>query len=65
MEPEATIDCIDCGGTCHLITPPPEDGRWEPGDLAVYRCEDCTDRWDMLLPDEDDLRGDHWEPDGA
>lgn len=64
MEPEATIHCIDCGGTCHLITPPPEEGEWQPGDLAVYRCEDCNDRWDMLLPDEDDQRGDSWEPSG-
>ena len=63
MEPEATIDCIDCGGTCHLITPPPEEGQWEPGDVAVYRCEDCGDRWDTVLPDEEDLRGDQWEPD--
>jgi len=51
FEPEAEIDCIDCGGRCHLLTVPPELG-WAPGDLLVYRCEDCLDRWDLLLPDD-------------
>ena len=50
FEPETEIDCIDCGGRCHLVTPPPELG-WAPGDLLVYRCEDCLDRWDLLVPD--------------
>ena len=62
MQPDPTIDCIDCGGTAHLLTHAPEDGRWFPGDLVTYRCEDCLDRWDLLLPDEDDERGDRWEP---
>ncbi|MBK5223857.1 MAG: hypothetical protein JJE52_13495 [Acidimicrobiia bacterium] len=64
MIAEPTIDCIDCGGTCHLISHPRESGEFEPGDVVVYRCEDCLDRWDMVLPDEDEVRGDHWEPDG-
>ena len=53
LVPEAVIDCIDCGGIAHLITYPPEDDLWEPGDLVTYRCEDCLDRWDLLLPDHD------------
>jgi hypothetical protein len=63
MRPDPTIDCIDCGGRCHLVTHPPEDGRWYPGDLVTYRCEDCNDRWDLLLPDEEEARGDDWQPD--
>ena len=27
---------------------------WQPGDLVVYRCEDCLDRWDVVVADEDD-----------
>jgi hypothetical protein len=54
MEPEQTITCIDCGGPASLITFPPEDGIWRPGDLVTYRCRDCRDRWDLLLPDLDD-----------
>jgi len=51
FEPEPVIDCIDCGGHAHLLTPPPEFG-WAPGDLLVYRCEDCLDRWDLVVTDE-------------
>lgn len=54
LRPEPVIDCVDCGGRAHLITYPREDGRWEPGDLVTYRCEDCHDRWDLLLPGEDE-----------
>ena len=53
FEPEPVIDCIDCGGECHLLTPPPELG-WVPGELLVYRCADCNDRWDLLVPGEDE-----------
>ena len=51
--PEPTIDCIDCGGRCHLISFEPEDG-FRAGDHVVYRCEDCHDRWDLLLPTSED-----------
>ena len=52
LGPAPLIDCIDCGGRCHLLTPAPELG-WAPGDLAVYRCEDCNDRWDLLVADDE------------
>lgn len=54
MDVDAVITCIDCGGRAHLVSYPPEDGRWWPGDLLVYRCEDCLDRWDLVVPGEDD-----------
>jgi hypothetical protein len=53
VEVDPVITCIDCGGRAHLISHAPEDG-WQPGDLVVYRCEDCLDRWDLLVPDPDD-----------
>ena len=49
MEPEPIIVCIDCGGRAHLLSYPPEDGVWESGDVVAYRCEDCLDRWDLVL----------------
>lgn len=58
LVPSPQIDCIDCGGLCHLLTYPPEDGLWQPGDLITYRCEDCLDRWDLLLPGGADEMGD-------
>jgi hypothetical protein len=33
---------------------------WLPGDFVAYRCEDCRDRWDLVLPDDfgDEFGGD-------
>jgi hypothetical protein len=54
-----TIVCVDCGGVCHLLSTPPPDDPFEAGDVVAYRCEDCMDRWDLVVPDEDELgRGD-------
>jgi hypothetical protein len=52
LEPDPQITCIDCGGRAFLLTPPREDNMWEPGDIVAYRCEDCLDRWDLVLDDD-------------
>lgn len=49
----ATITCVECRGTCHLLGHPPEDG-WEPGDWVAYRCADCMDRFDLQVEDDPD-----------
>ncbi|MGI9624870.1 MAG: hypothetical protein ACR2PK_18720 [Acidimicrobiales bacterium] len=49
--PEQII-CVDCGGLCHLASPEPENG-WRAGDVAFYRCEDCLDRWDLVVDEAD------------
>jgi hypothetical protein len=49
VEVDEIITCVDCGGRAHLLTELPEWG-WRPGDLLVYRCEDCLDRWDVVVP---------------
>lgn len=55
VEPEDVIVCVDCGGRAHLLTHPrPEPPHWEPGDIVAYRCADCLDRWDLVLPDDAD-----------
>lgn len=41
------IVCVDCGGRCHLLG--------ASGGLAVYRCEDCNDRWDVVLEEAGDV----------
>jgi hypothetical protein len=51
---ETDIDCIDCGGRCHVLQPWPDDDPPLPGDVVTYRCEDCGDRWDLVVPDDDD-----------
>jgi hypothetical protein len=54
--------CIDCGSTAHLMTRPDDTGRFWPGDLVTYRCEDCLDRWDLIVPGDDpeDDHGPDW-----
>ena len=61
MQPEPEIICVDCGGRCHLLTQPPEDGAWYPGDVVAYRCEDCMDRWDIVLADDGGDEGDEFD----
>lgn len=50
--PESIV-CVDCGGTCHLLTAPPEDRNghtgFRTGDVVAYRCSDCLDRWDLVV----------------
>ena len=60
-EPAGEIVCVDCGGRAFLLTQPPEDGAWEVGDIVAYRCEDCRDRWDLVL-DAADLGVDAEDP---
>jgi DNA-directed RNA polymerase subunit RPC12/RpoP len=54
IRPAEQIVCVDCGGRCFLLTHPPEDGIWEAGEFVAYRCEDCLDRWDLELTEDDD-----------
>jgi hypothetical protein len=54
VDVDPVITCIDCGGRAHLISYPPNEREWEPGDLLTYRCEDCQDRWDLVAPDDDE-----------
>jgi hypothetical protein len=61
LEPERVIVCVDCGGRAHLISYPPGDGGWEPGDIVTFRCEDCLDRWDLVLPEDTDDNEDEGE----
>ncbi len=59
ITPEPEIVCIDCGGRAFLLTHPRSEGDpWEPGDIVAYRCADCLDRWDLVIPDEDEKAGD-------
>lgn len=51
VAPPATIVCVDCLGTCHLISFEPDDG-WERGQVVAYRCSDCLDRWDLVWDEE-------------
>ena len=51
--PATVIVCIDCGGRAHLVQEADPGSPYRAGDIAVYRCEDCLDRWDVVLEPED------------
>ena len=59
LEPDPIITCVDCGGRAHLLSSPRRDEEdtdaapWQEGDIVAYRCEDCLDRWDIVLLDFD------------
>ena len=53
VEVEPEILCVECGGRCHLLGHPPHEG-FQPGDVVAYRCADCLDRFDLVVPDIED-----------
>jgi hypothetical protein len=48
------IDCMECGGTAFLLQPIGPEDVFAPGDVVVYVCGECAQRWDVVV-DEDDL----------
>jgi hypothetical protein len=54
MEIEQVIDCIDCGGLCHLLDTWAVEEPPEPGETVRYRCADCNDVWYLVVPGEED-----------
>jgi len=53
VSPDAVITCVDCGGRAHLLTTWPDDDPPRPGDILVYRCADCWDRWDVVFGEDE------------
>jgi hypothetical protein len=53
MDAPSDIICVECGGTAQLVTYPPPDEPFAPGDVVVYVCEDCGHRHDLVLDEGD------------
>ena len=51
------IDCMECGGHAHLAQLLDPEMPVQAGDVLVYLCGDCNQRWDVVV-DEDDLTDD-------
>ena len=54
MPADPVIVCMECGGTAHLLSTPPPDEPFQAGDVVAYRCPDCLERWDVVVPDDDE-----------
>lgn len=48
---------MECGGTAKLLSAPPPDEGFVPGDAVAYVCVDCDHRIDLILDDEQDPAG--------
>lgn len=53
MPPEDVIVCVECGGEAHLVQREDPETPYEEGDIAVYRCSECQERWDVVVEEED------------
>ena len=53
-EIDQIIECVDCGGDAHLLTQFRPDEIY-PGDVLIYRCADCNDRWDIIYDPDGEL----------
>lgn len=51
------IDCMECGGRASLAQLLGPDDIVAVGDVLVYLCGDCAQRWDVVV-EEDDLADD-------
>jgi hypothetical protein len=44
---------MECDGIAVLQQLPDEEEVIEAGDVLVYRCPDCGQRWDVVVDEED------------
>jgi hypothetical protein len=51
------IACMECGGEAQLAQPIGPEDQVEAGDVLVYLCGACAQRWDVVV-DEADLEDD-------
>ena len=49
------IDCMECGGRATLVQLIDPEAPPAEGDVLVYVCGDCWQRWDVVV-DADDLK---------
>jgi hypothetical protein len=47
------IDCMECGGIAYLAQPIGPEDVLEVGDVVVYLCSECAQRWDVVVDEAD------------
>jgi len=55
-----TIPCVECGATAHLLPRFSPDDPPRPGDIVAYRCEECMDRFDVVVDDVGEDKKQTW-----
>ena len=56
MDVADQITCVECRGNARLVSFAPPDEGFAPGDVITYVCEDCGQRLDLVL-EEDESEG--------
>ncbi|NQV06163.1 hypothetical protein HQ535_06410 [bacterium] len=54
MKAPETIICMECDNEANLVSYPPPDDEFRPGDFVVYLCPNCGQRIDLVLDDTDE-----------
>jgi hypothetical protein len=49
----ATLPCVDCDGTLHLLTVIEDEVPLIEGEVLVYRCDSCLERFDVVVSESD------------
>jgi len=55
-----TIPCVECGATAHLLPRFSPDDPPRPGDIVAYRCEECMDRFDVVVDEVGEDKKQTW-----
>jgi hypothetical protein len=44
---------MECGGSAYLAQPIGPEDEFEAGDVVVYLCSECAQRWDVVVDETD------------
>lgn len=47
------MPCVDCDGKLHLLTIIEDEVPLEPGEILVFRCDSCLERFDIVWEETD------------
>ena len=58
MEAPDTITCVECGAAAGRLTHLPPEDVLLPGDIVTYVCPECSQRFDIVLENDEQDEGD-------
>jgi hypothetical protein len=51
-KPDITMPCVDCDGTLHLLTLIEDEVPLQSGEVLIYRCDSCMERFDVIWQED-------------